>query len=81
MQQLGRMAASEQGLFDLLGRLFNGEGVGAGVLQYANPIIENKDLYKPQPQPNPHAKGFGRPYVMSLQEYVDNYLPHYGLDY
>ena len=32
-------------------------------------------------QHKPYAKGFGRPYVMSLQEYVDNYLPHYGLNY
>ena len=30
-------------------------------------------------QPTP--KGFGRPYVMSLQEYEQNYLPHYGLNY
>ena len=38
------------------------------------------------PTPTPpvrerNPKGFARPYVMSLQEYQDNYLPYYGLNY
>ena len=55
-------------LNDILSQIF-----GGGVAQ-ANP--------SPTPPVREKSpKGFGRPYVMSLQEYVDNYLPYYGLDY
>ena len=47
---------------------------GGGVAE-ANPAPPTPPVREKRP------KGFGRPYVMSLQEYVDNYLPYNGLDY
>ena len=60
--------ANKSTLGDILNNLFGGNVAQASPTP-TPPVSER------------HPKGFGRPYIMSLQEYVDNYLPYYGLDY
>ena len=60
--------ANKSTLGDILNSLFGGN------VAQANPAPT-------PPVSERHPKGFARPYVMSLQEYQDNYLPYYGLNY
>ena len=68
MQEVQRMSVGDQSLFDALQRAFSGQGTAT--LQYANPIIENKDLGQ-YPQPKTM-----RPMVMTYDEYERQYMPY-----
>ena len=76
MQNVEMLARQDQNLLDDIINYIHGTGTGTMVGSNSTPVPQQ---YNQEPQPQ--AKGFGRPYVMSLQEYQDNYLPYYGLNY
>lgn len=78
VKNLSEELAYNSSLNDMLQQVFEDEGMAD---QYQD---WQQSLNPPPPSPQVSGKspkGFGRPYVMSLQEYQDNYLPYYGLNY
>ena len=49
--------------------------------QFGSISRANQSVIPNQVYPQSTPKGFGRPYVMSIQEYQDNYAPYYGVNY
>lgn len=78
VENLSKELAYNSSLDDMLQQIFEDEGMADQYPEWQqslNPPAPTLPVREKSP------KGFGRPYVMSLQEYVDNYLPYYGLDY
>lgn len=69
MDAVRQIAQNGMSLYDILANQFG------SMARYNQRNVPN-EVY---PQSTP--KGPGRPYVMSLQEYQDNYLPRYGFNY